>query len=362
MAAWQVEWLPLLLALAVVLWPSMRRSRGIEPWTSGLCSGSAVIFLWVHGGWSVAAGWLAFSFAVAGAAWLMPARRRPDAADLLALGGWAAAFALDPGLLELAGGGWLAPAIILMAIRRMVRPLARPGRAASISLADPSREVRGTLSLTGVVAVGDDGLPRSVPIELELRAGESLAVICDSVADGEALAAVIAGRRKPQAGEVAIDGVPLGPGDRLVATIAPGEGFIDGSLNHNLAALTAEDLDEGQLMAVQEACSLAEVVEALDDEALSADGEPLSILHRLLVLAARVLASHYRVLVVVDPMPWVNAVRGELWRAAVVRASVGRTAVWITADRELARRASQRMELRHGALRGPLVGESEKRR
>jgi hypothetical protein len=50
-------------------------------------------------------------------------------------------------------------------------------------------------------------------------------------------------------------------------------------------------------------------------------------------------------------MPWVNPVRGELWRAAVVRASVGRTSIWITPDRELAERATQRMVLRNGALR-----------
>ena len=55
--------------------------------------------------------------------------------------------------------------------------------------------------------------------------------------------------------------------------------------------------------------------------------------------------------VVVDPMPWVNAVRGELWRSAVVRASVGRTAIWLTPDRDLAARASHVVEYRQGALR-----------
>ena len=56
-------------------------------------------------------------------------------------------------------------------------------------------------------------------------------------------------------------------------------------------------------------------------------------------------------LVVVDPMPWVNAVRAEQWRSAVVRASVGRTAVWLTADRDLASRAGQVLEFRQGSLR-----------
>jgi hypothetical protein len=64
-----------------------------------------------------------------------------------------------------------------------------------------------------------------------------------------------------------------------------------------------------------------------------------------------VIPSAYRVLVVVDPMPWVNAVRGEIWRKAVVRASVGRTSIWITADRHLAEHADRVMEYRGGALR-----------
>ena len=53
-------------------------------------------------------------------------------------------------------------------------------------------------------------------------------------------------------------------------------------------------------------------------------------------MVARVIPSSYHLLVVVDPMPWVNAVRGELWRSAVVRASVGRLAIRPTSDRDLA--------------------------
>ena len=84
---------------------------------------------------------------------------------------------------------------------------------------------------------------------------------------------------------------------------------------------------------------------------LAPDGWPLEPHHRLLVLAARALVSHYRLLVVVDPSPWVDARRKDLWRAALVRASVGRTVVWITDDEELADRADHAHELVEGALR-----------
>ena len=80
-------------------------------------------------------------------------------------------------------------------------------------------------------------------------------------------------------------------------------------------------------------------------------GEPLTVFHRLLVQAGRLVPSHYRVAVVLDPRPWVNAVRAEVWRTALVRAAVGRTTLWITTDVELASRATRVFELRGGGLR-----------
>jgi hypothetical protein len=50
-------------------------------------------------------------------------------------------------------------------------------------------------------------------------------------------------------------------------------------------------------------------------------------------------------------MLWIDAEQQERWRRAVVRASVGRTAVWLTSDRELAERANHVLEYRNGALR-----------
>jgi ABC-type transport system involved in cytochrome bd biosynthesis fused ATPase/permease subunit len=207
------------------------------------------------------------------------------------------------------------------------------------------------VSLRGLVVAGRDGLPRSVPLELEMRAGDSVAVLCDSTPDAEALAETFAGRRAPVDGEVSVDGVPIGSGDRVVAVVAPGEAFVSGSLETNLAALAGQALPPSAAAAVREACGLAEVADALGGRALSGNGEPLGAFHRMLVLVARVIPSHYRILVVLDPMPWVNAVRGELWRSAVVRASVGRTALWVTADRALAARADVVLALRGGGLR-----------
>jgi hypothetical protein len=311
---------------------------------------SAATFLF-RGGWDLALGWLLLASLVAAVARALPRAdgSRPDAADFLAIGGWGVVFALAPRLIAFENGGWLAPALLIFAAQRMARV---PGRRSSpIQPGPPGREIRGTLSLSRVVVSGVDGLPRSVPLDLELRAGDSLAILCDSPEDAANLADVLTGRRTPHAGKIMVDGAPLEVGAGLAAVVAPGEPFIPGDLVTNLAALADRPLERSAVTAIREACSLSEVAEALADRSLDRDGSPLVPFHRLMVLAARVIPSSYHLVVVVDPMPWVNAVRGELWRSAVVRASVGRTAIWLTPDRDLAARAGQVVEYRQGALR-----------
>jgi len=350
-AVWKPGWAPVVVAAALAVHRLVDRKRATEPWSSVVVSVSAAAFLLLRGGWELALGWLLLAALVAAVARTLPRRGggRPDAADYLAIGGWGVIFALAPRLVESENGGWLAPALLLYAAQRMARtPLdrsmpARPGL--------PSREVRGTLSLNGVVVSGADALPRSVPINLELRAGDSLAILCDSPEDAATLADVLTARRAPHSGEIMVDGSPFEVGDRLAAVVAPGEAFIPGDLAINLSTLADRSLERGAVAAIHEACSLNEVAEALGDRQLEGDGSPLTPFHRLLVLVARVIPSSYHMVVVVDPMPWVNAVRGELWRAAVVRASVGRTAIWLTPDRDLAERAGVVVEYRHGGLR-----------
>jgi len=351
-AAWRPAWAPVMVAAALVVYRVVDRSRATEPWSSAVVALSSLVFLLLRGGWEIAVGWLLLAALVAAVARALPRRdgARPDAADYVAVGGWGVVFALAPRLVALDFGGWLAPALLLLAARRLARSRGAEATGAAAP-GPPSREVRGTLSLDGVVLAGHDGLPCSVPLDLELRAGDSLAILCDAPDEAGALADVLSARKGPHAGEIAVDGSPFEGGSRLVAMVAPGETFIAGDLVGNLAALCDRPLQRGEVAALREACSLNEVVTALGDRPLAADGSPLSPYHRLLVLAARVIPSSYHVVVVVDPMPWVNAVRGELWRSAVVRASVGRTAIWLTPDRDLAARASQVVEYRQGSLR-----------
>jgi ABC-type thiamine transport system ATPase subunit len=331
-----------------------------EPWRSIVVILSAFIALVFGGGWAIAGAWLIPTLAVGVAVWSFPKTagwRRPDAIDIAAGAAAAAAFAMRPELLIKTGGGWVAPIILILGVRRLVRvvPALAVRMTTSEVLRPPARDVRGTVSFSGSVA-GSDGLPRTVPLDLEIRAGTSLAILCDDGTESRDLAEALAGRRPPVEGQFCIDGIPPAIDDGLVAFVGLGEPFIIGDLGKNVAELCDAPLDPDQLAAVQEACGLSDVEEKLQGGPLLEDGRPLDPHHRLMVQLARVLVSHYRILVVLDPMVSVNPVRSEMWKAALVRASVGRTAVWVTPDRDLAERAEQVMVLRHGTLR-PFVFE-----
>jgi ABC-type multidrug transport system fused ATPase/permease subunit len=352
-AALRPQWAPLLAAALVAGVLLAGRGRAAGPWPGAVCAASALIFLALRGGLLVGVGWLLLAAAVAALAW--PGGRHGGSARLasalVGLAGWSIALLAVPDLVTSERGGWLAPAVLLLAARDAVVSAAWATAAAPGSLQPPSREARGTLSVRSLVVAGTDGLPSSVPLELELRAGDSVAVLYAAEGEAWALAETLAGRRRPAAGEVSIDGTPLEPGDRLVAVVAAGEPLVAGGLEDNLTALCEEHPGRSTISAVIEACGLDEVAEILDGAPISADGAPLELVHRLQLAVARVIPSDYRLLLVVDPLPWTDAQRREIWRRSVVRASVGRTAIWFTADRELAVRADRAMVLSHGSLR-----------
>ena len=261
---WDPRWAPLMVAGIALVHLQVLRSAASEPWSSVFITIPCVAFLIVTAGWNGPVWfWLAMAAVVAATARLLPrdGGGRPDAADCLALVCWAAPFATNPGFLEVDRGGWLAPAVLLLTARRLGTVLTLDDAAKRSTIGPPSREVRGTLSLRGVVATSA-GLPETVPLDLDLRAGESLAVLCHDRVAGQALADVIAGRSNPHIGELIIDGVPFGPNDRLTAVIGPGELMVAGGLDDNLGALRVETPDRDALGAARDACGLAEVVTA----------------------------------------------------------------------------------------------------
>ena len=351
LAYYQPAGAPLAAALSLILDPPWRRRGPQAVPRHAVGAVSALGFLVFEAGWRIAGGWLLLALLVAAAAW-WSARRggaRPDVGDLILLLGWGGVLLVQPGALLAGGGGWLAPLVLLVGARRIVDGLADAGRGLPGAPAPPEREVEGALELQKVVLRGGDGLRRSVPLSLKIAPGQSVAVLCDTAEDSELLALTVAGRVAPLEGRVVVDGAEL-RGERVAAVIGPGEPFVAGSVDDNLAACISGPLTDAARAAVEEACALDEVREELAGGTLAANGSPLSPFHRLLLQAARVIPSHYRVVVVIDPEPWVNRVRAEMWRSAIVRASTGRTALWVTPDRQLAARAERRFEWQHGRL------------
>ncbi len=354
-------WAPAAASVVILVrWINTHR-RAAEPYASGVIVLSCLVYLLVNAGGMISLGWLVGALVVSGAAVFGARHRllgRPDAADLVAMVVWAVAIGLDRRLIG--AGGWLAPILLLYAAAQIVRTLRTGHGERHPVFGPPTRSVRGTLTLREVV-LGKKGTRRSVPIDLSIRAADSVAILCDTAVDAEDFARVVCGREQPLEGEVIIDATPIERGERLVAVVGTGEGFLLGDLALNVGALCEEEPDLEQLSAAYDGCALEEVVDSLGGQDINARGEPLSVVHRLLLLAARIVPSQYKVVVVVDPATWMNSVQCELWRQAVVRASVGRTAVMFTADRELAERASQMMEFRHGALR-PFGGFDSERK
>lgn len=344
------RWAPLLILILLPLHRMAHTSRAGEPLRSFVICVSSIAVIILSRGW-LAGGLSVLGFCAVGAsAWLgagWPGGRRPDAPDFLLIGLITLDLTLHPSRVN--SLAWVPLLIGGFAARRAFRILLK-GRRRETELGPPSREIRGTLSFSGIL-LGQDGLPRSSYLDLELRAGSSLALLCDSIEEAALLGEHLSGRQQSDGVQLCLDGEPPGPADKLCAYISRGERYYPGSLDANLGVFLDEDLGPGPRSGIWQACSLDEVAIELDGATMNSDGSPLSHFHRMLVQAARIIPSTYRVLIAVDPMPWVNAVRGGLWRAALLRACLGRTSIVLTADRELAACMDRVMYFRHGSLR-----------
>lgn len=347
-------WVPALIALSALALRQGRESSRFDELAFAGVALSALAHLVAIAGWQIVALWSGIGALVVLIGRFGPATSFAGlrVTTIVAASGWAVVFLVRPDLIGVESGGWVTPAVLLLAAVRLGGDVAPVSQRRTEWPMPPAREVRGTLSLRNVVLSDGDGLPASVPIELELRAGESLAILYDDVKDAENLVRTLGGRSAPHAGQIMLDGNPLEPGEALVAVVAEGESFLVGDLESNLAALCEAPLGQSESTAVIEACGLGPIVDELGSRSLEIDGSPLERIDRLLLLTARIIPSHYRVMIVSDPSLWTSSQLRERWRQALVRSSVGRTAIWLTRDPDLAQRASQALVLENGALRG----------
>ncbi len=190
----------------------------------------------------------------------------------------------------------------------------------------------GALALRGVSHRGLDGL------DLEIAAGEHVAVAAADGADGAALVELLVRDADPAAGAIALDGVAYAELDpdllRAVVRVSAHEAeLFDGSLGDNVRAAAPQGAAAARVDAALAAADVADVAASLPgglDGALGERGRSLSGGQRQRVALARALAADAAVLVLHDPTTAVDAVTEARIAARLRGLRAGRTTIVVT--------------------------------
>ncbi|WP_380176309.1 thiol reductant ABC exporter subunit CydD [Kineococcus sp. DHX-1] len=224
------------------------------------------------------------------------------------------------------------------------------------ALASPSPTV---LSLRGVRA---DWGPTAVDpcldlVDLELRAGEVVAVRGPSGSGKSTLAAVLQRFLDPTDGQVLLDGVDVTDlaGDdvrSVVGRVGDDEHVFATSVRQNLL-LAAPDRSDDDLLAVLDRVRLDEWFRALPrglESRVGDGGSPMSGGERRRLAMARALLADVRVLVLDEPSEGLDVETGRQLVADLLEARSGRTVLLLAHRDEGVDRADRVLDLRDGKL------------
>jgi ATP-binding cassette subfamily B protein len=226
----------------------------------------------------------------------------------------------------------------------------------------------GTIRLDGV-SFSYDAEARGTPdlgagdrwavggIDLEIRAGETVALVGSTGAGKSTLAKLITRFHDPQKGEVLIDGEPLRTyrqrSLRSQMGIVPQEGFLfSGTISENIA-FARPDATADEIKAAADSVGAAPFIERLPDGLDTQVGErgiQLSSGQRQLVAFARVILAEPRILILDEATSSVDTQTERTIEAALDRLLSGRTAVVIAHRLSTIRRADRIVVLDHGRI------------
>ncbi len=215
------------------------------------------------------------------------------------------------------------------------------------------------LSLRGVRADWDPAAvdPCLDLVDLELRAGEVVAVRGPSGSGKSTLAAVLQRFLDPTDGQVLLDGVDVTDlaGDdvrSVVGRVGDDEHVFATSVRQNLL-LAAPDRSDDDLLAVLDAVRLDEWFRALPrglDSRVGDGGSPMSGGERRRLAMARALLADVRVLVLDEPSEGLDVETGRQLVADLLEARSGRTVLLLAHRDEGVDRADRVLDLRDGKL------------
>ncbi|WP_337063059.1 thiol reductant ABC exporter subunit CydC [Kineococcus sp. G2] len=242
----------------------------------------------------------------------------------------------------------------VQAERRGADLLAVPAAASEPAAPRPLPPGRA-LRLRGVVAGWEEPALRGV--DLDLAAGEVVAVRGASGTGKSTLAAVLMRFLDPEAGEVALDGVPLVhlAGDdvrSVVGLVADDEHVFATSLRENLL-LASPGRSDADLLDVLHRVRLGDWLAALPaglDSRLGDGGAPLSGGERRRLAMARALLADVAVLVLDEPSEGLDEATGRALVADLVRARGERSVLLLAHRDEGVDLADRVLELRDGRL------------
>ncbi|MFT7836162.1 ABC transporter ATP-binding protein [Saccharothrix sp. BKS2] len=209
--------------------------------------------------------------------------------------------------------------------------------------------VRGRVELSGVTS----GTLRGVSLTAE--PGELLGVAAHDPADAVSLLAVLAREVDPEAGSVALDGVPLADLENAalrsaVLVAAHDADLFEGTVRENVAAGGGDRAGVEGAMAAARVDDVARALPDGLDTPVSARGRSLSGGQRQRVALARALAAAPPVLVVHDPTTAVDAVTEVSLAAGIKRVRAGLTTIAVATSPALLTAADRVVFLAAGAV------------
>lgn len=245
----------------------------------------------------------------------------------------------------------------------MVAAVAKLGSLADLPLEQDRGETSpptpgpAALQLRGVTLAFAGGPPILRGLDLDLAAGERVAITGPSASGKSSLAALLYGLREPSGGRIRLDGIDLrdlalASLRRDVALVGPVEIFA-GTLLENVR-MDRRDIPRAEVRRVLEALGLGPALARLEgdlDARLQVGGHPLARSEATRLCLARALLARPRLLVVDDALDALDDDAQERALDLILADDAPWSALLLTRSARALARSGRALELHDGALR-----------